>query len=221
MSISAFSALAPVLDYLRPTKSPYLMMIIFGVVAAIKTADSFFAKEEWVMMLLPQFIALIIFTAFSFYSKEVFDEEDNITDQLRFSRAITIATAVMCLAFGAPEVVGSDYLFNVIYITCLFQLVVFLIYTAARVIKEEKVLDFNFFQFSIITSTFLIGATYCLTKVEIEEKKPNYLYNLKEQVEHVDLNIIVAIILYSLWLVCIRFWVKRVLAVVRVKVVDE
>jgi hypothetical protein len=42
MSITTFAALAPIIDYLRPTKSPYLIMVIFGIMALTKTAELFF-----------------------------------------------------------------------------------------------------------------------------------------------------------------------------------
>ena len=224
MSVSTFAALAPVIDFLRPTKSPYLLMIVFGVIALIKTADSFFSKDEWLMMLIPQFIALIIFTIFAYYGKESRDKNDNIHDQLRFSRAITIATAVMCLSIGGSHLTGTGLLFNVVYSSCLIQLITFLIYTAAILYREETSFEFNFFQFSIITSTFLIGATYCLTQLDVTDA--GYLYNTlkvedKAPALHLDLYLIVSVLMYCLWAFCIKFWINRVMSVVQVKVVDN
>ncbi len=224
MSVSAFAALAPVIDYLRPTKSPYLLMIIFGVFALVKTGENFFSKDEWLMMLIPQFLALSVFTAFSYFGRESTDESTNINEQLRFSRAIAIATSVMCLSIGASHVTGTGLLFNIVYSACIVQLLVFLVYTAARLFKEETALEFNFFQFSIITSTYLIGATYCLIQIDISDS--SYLYGTLKAEDgtksnHLDLYFIIAIFLYCLWAFCIRFWIKRVLSLVRVQVVDN
>ena len=224
MSITTFAALAPIIDYLRPTKSPYLMMVIFGIMALTKTADLFFGKEEWLMMLIPQFIALIIFTVFSYYGREVEINGESINDQLGFSRAITIATAVMCLVIGASSVTGTGALFNIVYTTCLTQLFVFLVYTAARLIKEESSLDFNFFQFAVITSALLVGATYSAVNIDISDS--NYFINTvspndQGRSEHVDLFAINSVLLYLLWGFCIRFWIKRVLNTIQLKVVDN
>lgn len=227
MSLAAASVLAPFIEYLRPTRSPHLLMIIFGVVALCHTADGFNGKTEWVMMLTPQFLGVIVFTIFAFFGKDaVGDRRVDIEDQLRFSRAFCIVTALMCLTIGAKKVVDYDILFSSIYYSCLIQLIVFSIYTAARLFKEESPSEFNYFQFSIITSVFLIGATYCMIQIISNDNSymDNYRYvtegGVESKISYIDLYSIVGIFFYILWATCIKFWVSRIISVVQVSVVD-
>lgn len=227
MSLAAASVLAPFIEYLRPTRSPHLLMIVFGVIGLCSTADGFNGKSEWVMMLTPQFIAVIVFTIFAFFGKDSpGDNRVNIEDQLRFSRAFCIATSLMCLTMGAKKVLDYDILFNSIYYSCLMQLIVFSIYTAARLFKEEPPSDFNYFQFSIITSVFLIGATYCMIQIAAYDDSyiENYRYitegGTENKIAYLDLYIIVGIFTYILWAVCIKFWISRIMSVIKVSVVD-
>ncbi|MCF6283163.1 MAG: hypothetical protein L3J28_13335 [Candidatus Polarisedimenticolaceae bacterium] len=110
-TIGTIAAIGPFIEYLRPSRSPYLLMVIFGTISLILTANFFQEHKEWLMLAMPQFLALMIFTAYAYYGKNE-GIEDNQEEQLRFSRAFSIISALMCLALGAKQVIGKDILFN-------------------------------------------------------------------------------------------------------------
>ncbi|MCP4254609.1 MAG: hypothetical protein GY775_14645 [Candidatus Scalindua sp.] len=217
--VGALAALGPFIEYLRPAKSPYLLMVIFGIVAIILTGKFFHESDKWLMLATPQFIALIVFFAFAYYGK---DKHTEIVqeDQLKFSRALSIAVALICLAFGAKEVEKYDALFYIIYVICVFQLVIFSIYTAARLIQEENPSSFNFFQFSCITSAFLVGATFSIS--ELTYTNESYmLINIGEDSsskEIVDPYFITSLVFCLLWSACQVFWVRRVVSLINISI---
>ncbi len=133
-TIGTIAAIGPFIEYLRPSRSPYLLMVIFGTVSLILTSGYFQKKDEWLMLAIPQFLALIVFSAFAYYGRNE-SEAENQEEQLRFSRAFSIISALMCLAIGSKAVLGKDTLFQINYYACIFQLGVFSIYVAARLFK--------------------------------------------------------------------------------------
>ncbi len=222
LGAGAIAALGPFIEYLRPAKSPYLLMVIFGTAGIVVTGGFFNAKPEWLMLAVPQVLALIIFTLFAYYGRD----EHNLKQQegqLRFSRAISIATALMCLVFGSRQLAGTQMglLFNWNYFICLFQLAVFTVYSAARLFKEEEEVAFNFFQFSFITSVYLAGATFSMVNIDYSDN--SYLFqsisNGDTTSKVVDSFFATSLILYVFWCVCQVYWIKRVVALIRISVV--
>lgn len=222
LPIGTIAAFGPFIEYLRPAKSPYLLMVIFGTVTTVLTSMFFKTNDEWLMLIVPQYIALIVFNTFAYLGREEHTESEQ-EEQLRFSRAVSIAAALMCLAVGAKEVIGKDALFNFNYFACLFQLVVFSIYAAARLYKEEKSINFNFFQFSFITSAYLVGATVSISQIGYEDQ--TYMFLTVGENENakqiVDPFFVTSTVLYILWAACQVYWVKRIFSLVNISIVDE
>lgn len=229
MAFSTFASLTPLIDYLRPAKSPYLLMVLCGAVATVATSQNFDLGEKWARLIVPQFAALIVFTVFAYVGRDEHTLEEQ-EDQLRFSRAVSIAAALLCLAFGSYAIDDRefpvDWPFEVNFWACVLQLVVFASYSATRLFKEDKASNFNFFQFSFITSAYLVAATYCLTKLDFDEHGGAALpdSSLVEQAVVVTAEpefLATAVVLYVLWTVCQLFWVRRLFGLVRITVVDE
>ncbi|MEM7208638.1 MAG: hypothetical protein AAF434_12505 [Pseudomonadota bacterium] len=222
LPIGTIAAFGPFIEYLRPAKSPYLLMVIFGTIATITTSFYFQTEHEWLMLIIPQFIALVVFNSFAYFGRDEHTEDEQ-EEQLRFSRAVSIAAALMCLAFGAKEVLGRDALFNVNYLACIFQLAIFVIYAAARLYKEEKPENFNFFQFSFITSVYLVGATIALSLIDYDDE--TYLFQTVDDGENekqiVDPFLITSTFLYLLWALCQVYWVRRIFSLVVISVRDD
>lgn len=214
MAIASLAAFGPLIEYLRPSKSPYLLMVLFGAISIAWTTEIFANEDEWPMLIIPQYIALVIFSLFAFFGKcEVSSEEQE--EQLRFSRAISIAVALMCLTYGASVTTDKNALFNFNYFACLFQLTVFAIYTAARLYKEDKASNFNFFQFAFVTSVYLVSATYTLSYIDYADGS----YIMEEP--NIDSYFISCVIFYLLWAACQIYWVKRIFFLVNISVRDE
>ncbi len=197
-------------------------MAIFGTVAVILTAMSFKESDKWLMLAVPQFMALVVFFVFAYFGRDEHTQEEQ-EDQLRFARAVSIAAALMCLAVGAEYVKEKGALFNINYFACIFQLSVFSIYTATRLFKEEKPSNFNFFQFSFITSVFLIGATVAISQIDFTDKSYMYLEtDTNDSVKKMlDPFFVTSIVFYLLWLACQVFWVRRITSLIKISVVDE
>lgn len=174
------------------------------------------------MLIIPQYIALIVFNIFAYLGRDEHTEDEQ-EEQLRFSRAISIAAALMCLAVGAKEVMDRDALFNINYFACLFQLIVFSIYAAARLKKEEKSIDFNFFQFSFITSVYLVGATVSISQIGYDDDTYLYLTYDKNgnQNQIVDPFFVTSVVFYILWTACQLYWVKRIFSLVNISITDD
>ena len=103
MAIGSLAVLGPFIDYLRPAKSPYLLMVIAGTVSMLVTA--YFADEgdirtHWGKLFWPQLVGLLLFTFLAFRGKDEHSQEE-LEEQLRFSRALCIGTAMVCLPIGA------------------------------------------------------------------------------------------------------------------------
>jgi len=222
LPLGTIAAFGPFIEYLRPAKSPYLLMIIFGTVTSVLTANFFTKEDEWLMLAAPQFLALVAFFAFAYYGRDGHTDVEQ-EEQLRFSRAVSIAAALMCLALGSKSVSGKDALFNLNYAVCIFQLGVFSIYAAARLFKEEKISDFNFFQFSFITSVFLVGATVSISYIGNSDGSYIFLTIKENEVvsKIVDPFFVTSVVLYLLWSACQIFWVKRIMSLVKISIADK
>jgi len=222
LPIGTIAAFGPFIEYLRPAKSPYLLMIIFGTVTSILTANIFKKEDEWLMLAVPQFIALVAFFAFAYYGRDGHTDIEQ-EEQLRFSRAVSIVAALMCLVLGSKSVGSKDALFNLNYAVCIFQLGVFSIYAAARLFKEEKTSDFNFFQFSFITSVFLVGATFSTSNLGNSDGSYAFLSITENEAtrEIIDPYFVTSLVLYLLWSACQIFWVKRIMSLVKISITEE
>ena len=98
------------------------------------------------------------------------EEEKQLADQhLKFARSICISTAVICMVVGcwyAADI--TDTLFVIHYISCMCQIIVFTIYAAARLRKQEPAGQLNHFQVALVTSLYLIVTTVCIRYITTE-----------------------------------------------------
>lgn len=114
-------------------------------------------------------------------------------------------------------------LFNINYFACIFQLSVFSIYAATRLFKEESSSNFNFFQFSFITSVFRIGATFAISQIDFTDESYMYL-EINESGSSkkiLDPFFATSIMLYLLWSACQVFWVRRITSLIKISVTDN
>ncbi len=217
--MGSVAALGPFIEYLRPAKSPYLLMILFGTVSLNLTALFFQVSDDWLMLAAPQFLALVVFSIFAYYGRDE-NPDENQEDQLKFARAVGISTAVMCLAVGSKSVEKAELLFNTNYFACILQLGVFSIYAATRLVREEQSSEFNFFQFSLVTSVFLIGATYAISQIKITDDSYTQIIikNGDSSISKIDPFFVTSIVLYLLWSACQIFWIRRIISLINISV---
>ena len=174
---TALAALAPFFEFFRPTRSPYLLVVLFSVVGLLTlnvlfdsdmVRDAWTFREYWYSLAAPVFIVIVLLTLFVFLHREKegdSEDERQLADQhLKFSRSICISTAVICLVAGCWYTLkqGVSIAFTVQYIACMCQIIVFTIYAAARLRRREPVGQLNHFQVALVTSLYLLAASACL-----------------------------------------------------------
>lgn len=198
MSVSvALTFATTVLSYFSPTKSPYYSVIVFGTIALILSAT---IKENWNIIFIPIAILLLFATALSLKNKPDFKPKE-YDDQIKFSRAFGLSTAVLCLVFVgrkiSPGENGNQWFFWLAYLSSLSQIVIFAFYTYVYTNLEAKPLNRNFIQLALITSTFLIGSIYSTIQ---------YSKQGAEGIEHYSY---IMAVFYLLWLLTIVVWVSH------------
>ena len=222
LGVGAVGALIPFLEYFRPTRSPYLLIVIFSIVALVYSNVTLRA-DHWYWIAIPIGLVLVVVTAFTFFHAETEDVEQSKEErdtQLKFSRSICISTAVLCLVWGSSADSASkfDSVFFVHYVMCLCQIVVFIIYTAARLKKEEPPLYLNHFQVALVTSALLIGATVCIYLIEPRAEAESIFATIKAG-KRPSFFAYSAVLLYFLWARCQYYWINRLTKVIKISIV--
>ena len=233
---SALAALAPFVEYLRPARSPYLLVVIFGIIGLVSSAglfhERFWDRTEYYFLFVPLAIVLILLTVFSFMHRVQTGanlSDEDVDEQLKFSRSICISSAILCLVFGCWRVAVSlsDWVFYFHYIVCTVQIVSFTIYSAARLRYEELVTSLNHFQIALVTSAYLVAATVCVGLVEHARGFENDVFYVVRNVEtgdvtsklnYLNLFSLTALFFYGLWLWCQIYWIKRLAKIVNITV---
>lgn len=218
-----------IMSYFNPSKSPFYGVIAFGTVALILSCTEI-ENPLWWPIAIPIWIVLFFAWLLSLYDRHTFKADEH-EEQLRFARSFGISSALLAFVLTAREVDQQLPIFWANYAVCLIQVAVFLTYTWARGATSEtgsalptgalpipgaveepvKKPVMNFVQFALITTTFLVGASFGLAEFvrNLDHEPPNpaavhYLYS--------------AIGLYALWAVCIIKWFAHIKGLVNVRV---
>lgn len=219
----ALSMSNSVFSYFSPSKSPFYGIVAFGTAALMLSCQEI-DDPQWRAIAIPVWLvlALVLFLAIADRRLPASDltptgdaaadakaEDRQHQDQLRFARSFGVSSALLALVLTAQKVSGYDVGFWINYAFCLTQVGVFLVYAWARLARPEPS-PVNFVQFTLITSSFLIGGCYGLAKyVELGGEDPTdmaaalrFLYASTGA--------------YSLWVICILQWFKHLATLVRV-----
>lgn len=195
MSLSALPIVTTVFSYFSPTKSPYYAVISFGTAGLVLARE--INQMNWLIVFLPIYLTLLVSTVLSLRSRPEFTSEE-YNNQLRFARSFGISSAILCLAFTGLRVESYDdqgdlvnrWFFWSGYFVCLAQMVVFLLYIFIYHNYDARQTGRNFIQLTLVTSSFLIGATYTVTEYFDAESTP---------------HLVTLLGLYALWAICIAY----------------
>lgn len=151
-----------IFSYFSPSRSPYYA-VIASAALSLMLSTKLVQQAQWLQVAVPVYGILLISWALSFKARSTFRAEEH-EDQLRFARSLSISSGVLTIAVTAPRVEANAFAFWLNYITCLVQIIVFVLYVYARSEREEPGISMNFVQFALITTTLLIGGAYALTQ---------------------------------------------------------
>jgi hypothetical protein len=202
-------------QHFAPSRSPFLLITVSGVISAtVVTLHDPLDRWYWLALVAPMMVTIAASAYFAYRSVPVAitgDKEvawEDYQNQLRFSRAVCLATPLLCLAIftltlGDPKLNALQFWTN--HATCVLQVAVFLVYVGARSIREEpesSTSKFGFAQFALLTSLMLISASYNLYRTRVLEN--NGLP------EHIIRRYLLTVLLYMIWMCCLLFWADRV-----------
>ncbi len=195
MSLAALPIVTTVFSYFSPTKSPYYAVISFGAAGLVLARE--INETNWLIVFLPIFLTLLVSTVLSLRSRPEFTSEE-YNNQLRFARSFGISSAILCLVFTGLDVESFDddgefvnrWYFWSGYFVSLAQIVVFLLYIFIYHNYNARQSGRNFIQITLVTASFLIGATYTVTQ-RFDPELPQHLVTLLG--------------LYALWAICIAY----------------
>ncbi|WP_426343086.1 hypothetical protein ACN9MU_16560 [Pseudoduganella sp. R-32] len=202
-----------VFSYFSPSKSPFYGVIAFGTAGLMLSCEEI-DKALWWPISIPILGVLAVAYLLSLRDRPIFEESQH-EDQLRFARSFSISSALLAMVLTARSVDKELTAFWGNYVACFTQILVFLLYAWARSATEESRTFINFVQFALITTTFLVGASFGLTEYVVHLPKPDqenkssvvafqYLYS--------------AIGLYCLWGACIVRWLKHLVSLIHVEI---
>lgn len=194
--------MAPFLDYLRPTKSPYLVIQFVAVLVTcykVTSGDPSAADLDIPKFFIPIFLLVCAIVPLSFIRRDhpaqgdlsqpteaesqVINSkfENDLDSVFKFSRALCLASAVVMLFvyFRKPSV--DNWYAVIAYVMIIVQMGTFLLYTAVRHFKGEDIYNVNLFQIACITAVFFVGAAYLGTQIEGTEPAIRYMYYCKSK----------------------------------------
>ncbi len=208
-------------QHIVPSRAPFLLITVSGVVSVtMVTTHSPLSTKYWIVLSLPLLLTIAASVFFAYKSipvaipKDKDDAREDFQNQLRFSRSICLATPLLCLgvftiSLADPEKEAIQFWTN--HLTCVLQVVVFLIYIAIRSIREEpesSTSKFNFAQFAMLTSAMLISAAYNL--YQTHGGAPGSAPLIRRY--------FLSISLYVIWASCLLFWMDRVRRIFEINV---
>lgn len=214
---TGMSIMTTIIGYFHPSKSPFYGIIAIGTIALALSCNSL-DKVSWYFVSIPIYLVLFISLMMAFLNTPSSTHE-NVPDQLRFARSFSVSSALLCLVLTAMKVDENTTAFILTYVVCLIQIITFLLYTYARSKKEETQTNLNYVQLALITTTFLIGASYCIVHLEqrtvILDKPENYeilRWFMKPEYREA------AIGLYLLWSICIIYWINYLRKIIKLSI---
>jgi hypothetical protein len=191
---AAVSYASSVFAYFSPTRSPHYATTVAAVIALCLT----FALDRgaWLALYVPMTILLLSLLGFTIWSPKYWFSRSEYNDQLKFSRSLAVTSSIACATFlilskhtllgngsGGGTICSSancsfvSIANLIIYLICLAQIVLFLMYEFVFGRFDERVrlaeqpsedggkgtvghlAERNYVQLSLVMSTYLAGMT--------------------------------------------------------------
>lgn len=193
------------IDYLRPTKSPYLVVILIaaGVVCLrvglqpndpILRAMTLPERLDTPGFFLPIFIIIFAMVPLSLMHKarlavvpdssasvENAKYENDMDGVFKFSRALCLAIAAIMLYVHFKNPIADNWYSTLGYAIILAQLGTFLGYMAFKHAAVEDVSNIGLFQIALITAVLFASSTFLATEIRTSHEDLHYFYYCNHQ----------------------------------------
>ncbi|SFK55250.1 hypothetical protein SAMN04488498_10844 [Mesorhizobium albiziae] len=178
VTLGTFAGLAKILDYLRPTRSPYLVAIATTFICFLLLISfSYHIDNEKIhYFLIP---AIIFYVAFSIIPVFLYifargvsiSDDDNVDllEQFKFSRSIFVSIILISLYMMITSIENINWVFFISYILMISNLVVFSIYLITREIVEDTSLNRNLIQVALINAMIILLVAQYAPQTRIED----------------------------------------------------
>jgi len=187
--------MGPFLDYLRPTKSPFLVIQLVAVLVTcykVTATNPSAAALDSPRFFVPIFVLVCALVPLSFIRRDHLSSdaqssqaddhinnskyENDLDSVFKFSRALCLASSIVMLFFYFQNPPVDNAYSSFAYGMIIVQMTTFLLYTALRHFKGEDISNINLFQIAFITAVFFVGSTYLATKIRESGPGTHYLY---------------------------------------------
>ena len=235
---SAFASLGPFFEFFRPTRSPYLLVVLFSVIGLLVLNFLFDIESRlynyWYALAIPLFLVVGVLTIFVFLhreSLETADEERDVAEHhLKFARSICISIAIICFVGGCWFAVDqkSTSMFILHYVACICQIAVFTVYAAARLRRKEPAGLLNHFQVALVTSLYLMAATVCVVFIAMKQGescgdvgRTSIFETCIRGEKLASFYAISYFVFLALWAWCQYYWISRLRQIIKISVHDS
>ncbi|MGC3938451.1 hypothetical protein ACOTTU_11675 [Roseobacter sp. EG26] len=181
------SALLPLINMLRPTKSPHLLIFLSGIVCIELFAVVGAGELANQLFHFPIYAILTIALILSFYyrppeisglhhnpardsgaetEEQPQDLSVEVEHQFKFARAFCLVAGIVSLYFFAGQLNEDLFVYTAIsYVIIIAHLMVFVFYMIFRTLKEEGMHRYSIYQIGFITGIVLIALSLSYTKM--------------------------------------------------------
>lgn len=183
--VGGIAAINPLLDYLRPRRSPYLIpvwvsaILIARYVGGSDGGGPRNLDTDTLLLSLPLFVSMGVFvflcTRYRDPSLDDIPEDesskivDEIDSQLKFARATGIAVAAFSLYYIWIHGLSSSATNIAVYIISILHLATFIIYMALYNFRTESEGRYSLFQVGAIMSTCLLVCALSSPQVSVDD----------------------------------------------------
>lgn len=163
-----------VLAYINPVKYPFYVIILLGIITLVDVSNNNIIQDKWYFITCPIFVAMVLSLYLAFLDSQSLENRRAYEFQMKLARMIGIIVPFVCFIVVKDNVLKNEN-FLWLYLPCIIQIFVFIVFAFIAIKNgKEYFSKFNFIQLAMITTSLIVGITYCSI---------NYVHNLDEKKE--------------------------------------
>lgn len=189
---AAASFASSVLEHFKPSRAPYLLVVLIGAIVIWRTLEqNDMAREKQMLVIFPIFFFVLVLAILTFrykpFDKDLLEKQELEADfdtQMKLARTTGLIAGISCLYIVAQTRQITDWIYWLLWSIILVHCITYLIYILARHIREESPSNKSYYQLSFMTSLCLLLLTVAGSEMPMANN--SYLYD--ECVEAVAFN---------------------------------